>query len=157
MGQVLFFPGFVTSLEGPIFNKWQVWVKTKFMEKSPGLSGCSIQFSSVQSLSRVWLFVTPWIAAHQATLSIIPIPPCKANLHLPPCEHQSFGPFLGLKMVSIAVQPFLERTDSRQCPTPAWKEGLGLFGKWILGFWVSKTWSKRSKWEDSKLWMDSFL
>ena len=23
-----------------------------------------IQFSSVQSLSRVWLFATPWIAAH---------------------------------------------------------------------------------------------
>ena len=28
------------------------------------------QFSSVQSLSRVRIFVTPWIAAHQATLSI---------------------------------------------------------------------------------------
>ena len=28
------------------------------------------QFSSVQSLSRVWLFVTPWTAAHQAPLSI---------------------------------------------------------------------------------------
>ena len=28
------------------------------------------QVSSVQSLSRVWLFVTPWIAAHQASLSI---------------------------------------------------------------------------------------
>jgi len=27
-------------------------------------------FSSVQSLSPVWLFVTPWIAAHQASLSI---------------------------------------------------------------------------------------
>ena len=27
-------------------------------------------FSSVQSLSRVWLFVTPWIAACQASLSI---------------------------------------------------------------------------------------
>ena len=26
-------------------------------------------FSSVQSLSRVWLFVTPWTAAHQASLS----------------------------------------------------------------------------------------
>jgi len=32
--------------------------------------GHSIQFSSVQSLSRVWLFATPWIAAHQASLSI---------------------------------------------------------------------------------------
>ena len=28
------------------------------------------QFSSVQSLSRVRLFVTPWITAHQASLSI---------------------------------------------------------------------------------------
>ena len=29
-----------------------------------------IQFSSVQSLSHVWLFATPWIAACQASLSI---------------------------------------------------------------------------------------
>ena len=28
------------------------------------------KFSSVQSLSRVWLFATPWIAARQASLSI---------------------------------------------------------------------------------------
>ena len=28
------------------------------------------QFSSVQSLSRVWLFATPWITARQASLSI---------------------------------------------------------------------------------------
>ena len=34
-------------------TKWQYW-----------------QISSVQSLSRVWLFATPWIAAHQASLSI---------------------------------------------------------------------------------------
>ena len=30
----------------------------------------SFQFSSVQSLSRVWLFATPWIIACQASLSI---------------------------------------------------------------------------------------
>ena len=30
----------------------------------------SFQFSSVQSLSRARLFVTPWTAAHQASLSI---------------------------------------------------------------------------------------
>ena len=29
-----------------------------------------LQFSSAQSLSRVWLFATPWIAARQASLSI---------------------------------------------------------------------------------------
>ena len=30
----------------------------------------SVQFSSVQSLSHAWLFVTPWTAARQASLSI---------------------------------------------------------------------------------------
>ena len=30
----------------------------------------SYQFSSVQSLSQVWLFATPWVAAHQASLFI---------------------------------------------------------------------------------------
>ena len=30
----------------------------------------SVQFNSVQSLSRVWLFATPWTAARQASLSI---------------------------------------------------------------------------------------
>ena len=30
----------------------------------------SSQFSSVQSLSCIWLFATPWTAAHQASLSI---------------------------------------------------------------------------------------
>ena len=30
----------------------------------------SVQFRSVQSLSRVWLFATPWIAARQASLSV---------------------------------------------------------------------------------------
>ena len=30
----------------------------------------NIQFGSVQSLSRVWLSATPWITAHQASLSI---------------------------------------------------------------------------------------
>ena len=37
-------------------------------EKKTGIA--ILQFSSVQSLSRVWLFATPWIAAHQASLSI---------------------------------------------------------------------------------------
>ena len=39
--------------------------------KSINSSALSFLFSSVQSLSRVQLFATPWIAAHQASLSII--------------------------------------------------------------------------------------
>jgi len=34
------------------------------------IANYSVQFSSVQSLSRVWLFATPWTAACQASLSI---------------------------------------------------------------------------------------
>ena len=37
---------------------------------SSGQNTGVVQFSSVQSLSRVWLFATPWIAARQACLSI---------------------------------------------------------------------------------------
>ena len=38
------------------FQKWRSWLL--------------VPFSSVQLLSRVWLFATPWIAARQASLSI---------------------------------------------------------------------------------------
>ena len=41
--------------------------KTKIMESGP-IS--SVQFSSIQSLSHVQLFATPWIAACQASLSL---------------------------------------------------------------------------------------
>ena len=45
------------------------WALLIYPLKINGVS--QLQFSSVQSLSHVWLFVTPWIAAHQASLSII--------------------------------------------------------------------------------------
>ena len=40
------------------------------IQKTKVMASGSIQFSSVQSLSSIWLFATPWIAAHQASLSI---------------------------------------------------------------------------------------
>ena len=40
------------------------------IEKQSGIEYQERCFSSVQSLSHVWLFATPWIAAHQASLSI---------------------------------------------------------------------------------------
>ena len=48
------------------------------------------QFSSVQSLSRVWLFATPWTTAHQASLSITnsPSPPKPMSIvSVMPCSH----------------------------------------------------------------------
>ena len=44
-------------------NSWQYFWKLR-------IDNSSVQFSSVQSLSRVWLFATPWVAARQASLSI---------------------------------------------------------------------------------------
>ena len=51
------------------------WVTRKALDSGKtdhlfGLFHKLVQFSSVQSLSRVWLFATPWITAHQASLSI---------------------------------------------------------------------------------------
>ena len=51
----------------PCFLRLEKWNAFKL-----GISVTQLfnQFSSVQSLSHVTLFVTPWIAAHQASLSI---------------------------------------------------------------------------------------
>ena len=53
---------------------WKIQMNFNFFGL-PYVCGCiciytSVQFSSVQSLSHVWLFATPWTAAHQASLSI---------------------------------------------------------------------------------------
>ena len=40
------------------------------IDSSPPFSSQTLQFSSIQSLSCVQLFTTPWTAAHQASLSI---------------------------------------------------------------------------------------
>jgi len=50
---------------GAYYTEW-----SKSERKTP----IQFQFSSVQSLSHVWLFATPWIAAHQASLSITSSP-----------------------------------------------------------------------------------
>ena len=46
---------------------WEVFLVTPTVEFSGALAFCS---KSVQSLNHVQLFVTPWTAAHQASLSI---------------------------------------------------------------------------------------
>ena len=54
----------VNKLSSYLLHFWKKYV----LKFSPGLK--PLQFSSVQSLSHVWLFATPWIAARQASLSI---------------------------------------------------------------------------------------
>ena len=43
---------------------------TLIIEGNAKFQFSSVQFSSIQSLSRVWLFATPWTTARQASLSI---------------------------------------------------------------------------------------
>ena len=47
-----------------------IYIPTDFLLLSNTHLSNVLQFSSVQLLSRVWLFATPWIAALQASLSI---------------------------------------------------------------------------------------
>ena len=58
--------GFSNLLLNPIYCNMLFWMKYVWI--------CSLESlfkqPSVQSLSHVWLFATPWIAAHQASLSI---------------------------------------------------------------------------------------
>ena len=66
-------PSFHVSFTHFSENKVRTLSYTHELEKSKGLNLKDGQFSSVssvQSLSRVWLFATPWTTARQASLSI---------------------------------------------------------------------------------------
>ena len=51
-------------------HPWEKHTTGEFIPKPESYGNWSFQFSSVQSLSHVWLFATPWITAHQVSLSI---------------------------------------------------------------------------------------
>ena len=63
-------PDMIIPIYRPEQGSWDV--PTTFFSYFPQdvLHACMVQFSSVQSLSRVRLFATPWTAACQASLSI---------------------------------------------------------------------------------------
>ena len=52
-----------------LFMKWE-WILRNASESIYTIPISSVQFSSFQSLSRVWPFAIPWIPAHHAFLSI---------------------------------------------------------------------------------------
>ena len=69
----------------------------------------SVQFSLVQLLSRVWLFVTPWIAARQAlsiTNSLSLLNSCPLSQRCHPTISSSVIPFSSHLQSFLASQPF---------------------------------------------------
>ena len=55
-----------------LFRYWRIELRGKTRDQADFTqTTVPVQFSSVQSLSHVRLFATPWTAAHQASLSII--------------------------------------------------------------------------------------
>ena len=73
-----------------------------------------IQFSSVQSLSRVQLFATPWTAAHYASLSITnsqsPPKPMSIELVMPSSHLTLCCPLLLLPSIFPSIRVFLNRS-----------------------------------------------
>ena len=73
---------------------------------------CIYAFSSIQSLNRVWLFVTPWITACQASLSITnswSLPKLKYIELVRPSSHLIFcHPLLFLPQIPPSIRVFLK-------------------------------------------------
>ena len=70
---------------------------------------CGVLFSTVQSLSQVQLFVTPWITAHQASLSITI---SRSSLKLTPIESVMPSSHLILCRPLLLLTPIPPRSES---------------------------------------------
>ena len=74
-------------------------------------------FSSVQSLNHVWLFVTPWTAARQASLSITnsrSLPKLMSIVSVMPYRHLIFcGPLLLLPSIFPSIRVFFNEPALR--------------------------------------------
>ena len=80
--------------------------------------GTEIQFSSVQSLSCVWLFATPWTAARQASLSITNswslLKPMPIASVMPPNQLILCRPLLLLPSIFPSIRVFSWLSSSHQ-------------------------------------------
>ena len=90
----------------------------------------SVQFSLVQSLSRVQLFAIPWIAAHQASLSITI---SRSSLRLTsiesvmPSSHLTLGrPLLLLPQIPPSIRVFSNESTLRMRWPKYWSFSLSI-------------------------------
>ena len=85
----------------------------------------SVQFSSVQSLSRVWLFATPWTAARQASLYITNcwrLPKPMSIESVMPSKHLILcRPLFFLPSIFHRIRVFSIRVSSSHQVTKVWE------------------------------------
>ena len=78
---------------------------------------CSVQFSSVQSLSHVRLFATPWTAARQASLSITNVQSSRKLMSIESLIPSSYlilcRPLLLLPPISPSIRAFSDESTLR--------------------------------------------
>ena len=98
----------------------------------------SVQFSSVQSLSRVRLFATPWTAACQASLSIT-----NSWVHQNPCPSSRwFHPTISSSVVSFSSCPqFFSTSGSFQMSQlfASGGQSIGVSGSAASFQWAPRT------------------
>ena len=95
-----------------IVNTWKQpkYLSIEEKEDVVYITEWTIQFSSVQSLSHIWHFATPWTAARQASLSITNSrsPPKPMSIEsVRPSNHFIFcGPLLLLPSIFTSIRVF---------------------------------------------------
>ena len=101
-----------------------------FLVYKPEISKSYMSFSSVQSLSRVRLFATPWIAAHQASLSTTN---SRSSLKLtsiesvmPPSHLILCCPLLLLSPITPSIRVFSNESTLRMRWPKYWSFSFGI-------------------------------
>ena len=122
---------------------------------NPGLTNpSSTSFSSVQSLSRVWLFATSWTTACQASLSItnsgVHPNPCPLSQWCHPTISSSFVPFSSCPQ-SFPASGFFQWVNSSHQVVKVLRAGGEGDDRWWDGWMASLTqWTW--VWVDSRNW-----
>ena len=94
-----------------------IWIGSQYqLPVHPPLHPVSLmQFSLVQPLSCIWLFVTPWTAARQASLSITnswsPLKPMSIKLVMPSNHLILCCPLLLLPSIFPSIRVFSNESD----------------------------------------------
>ena len=100
----------------------------------------SVQFSSDQSLSHVWLFATPWIAARQASWSVTnslsslrltSIKSVMPSSHLILCH-----PLLLLPPIPPSTRVFSNETDDKHYINFCWTNTAGILFELIFYYFI---------------------